>query len=117
MDIKVIGHGGQTNLNGEANSVEEFQGNKDVAMDKTQGDEKKIHDEEEVKDAVNKLNKFLQHDNTHAEYSVHKKFKTIMIKIIDDRTDEVVMEVPPEKILNMVAKMCELNGIVFDKTV
>ena len=79
---------------------------------------KNKNNEREIKKAVEKLNRFLEGDNAHAVYEVHDKFKSdIIIKIIDDRTKEVLMEVPPKKILDMVAKMCELVGVMFDKKV
>ncbi|MGL4773763.1 MAG: flagellar protein FlaG [Clostridium sp.] len=65
--------------------------------------------------ALSKLNKFLEDDNAYAEYSVHDKFPDVMIKVIDSKTKEVLMEVPPKKILDMVAKLCEMAGVVFDK--
>lgn len=71
--------------------------------------------EEEIVKAVDKLNKFLQDDNTSAEYTVHEVFGDVMIKIIDNDTKEVLMEVPPKKILDLVAKMCELAGVLVDK--
>ena len=78
--------------------------------------EKKDNKEEDVKKAVDKLNKFLDDNGTYAEYSVHEKFKeVIMIKIIDKKTKEVIREIPPKKILDMVAKMCEMVGILIDK--
>lgn len=76
---------------------------------------KKQYTEKDIEKAVNKLNNFLEDENTHAEYEVHDKLNTLMIKIIDNNSKEVLMEVPPEKILDMVAKLCELVGVVFDK--
>jgi flagellar protein FlaG len=70
---------------------------------------------EDVKNAVDKLNKFLEDNNTRAVYEVHDKFKDIMIKIVDNNTEEVLLEVPPKKILDMVATMCEIVGILIDK--
>ncbi|MBU3135996.1 flagellar protein FlaG [Clostridium gasigenes] len=75
----------------------------------------KGYKEEDIAKAIDKLNKFLQEDNTRAEYSVHEVLGDIMIKIIDNDTQEVLMEVPPKKILDLVAKMCELAGILVDK--
>lgn len=75
----------------------------------------KGYKEEDVAKAVDKLNKFLQEDNTTAEYEVHEVFGDIMIKIVDNNTKEVLMEVPPKKILDLVAKMCEMAGVVVDK--
>lgn len=71
--------------------------------------------EVDVKKAVDKLNKFLEDDKTHAVYEVHSKFKDLMIKIVDDKTGDVVLEIPPKKILDMIAKMCEMVGVMVDK--
>ena len=40
-----------------------------------------------------------------------------MIKIVDDDTGDVIAEIPPKKILDTVAKMCELIGVLIDKKV
>lgn len=70
---------------------------------------------EEVTKAVDKLNKFLEGESVHAEYAVHEKLGDVMIKIVDNKTKEVILEVPPKKILDMVAKMLETVGILLDK--
>lgn len=73
-------------------------------------------DEDSLKKAVEKLNSFLSDNNTYAEYKAHDKFNNaIMITIRDSKTKEVIKEVPPKKILDMVAKMCEMVGILIDK--
>lgn len=72
--------------------------------------------DENLKKSVDKLNKFIDDEGAYAEISTHDKFKhDIMIKIIDKKTKEVIMEVPPKKIIDMVARMCEIAGVVFDK--
>ncbi|MPM73993.1 putative protein YvyC [bioreactor metagenome] len=71
--------------------------------------------EKEVEKSVEKLNKFLEDEKVHVEYEVHDKLNQLMIKIIDDNTKEVIQELPPKKILDMVAKMCEMVGILIDK--
>lgn len=71
--------------------------------------------EKEIGKSVEKLNKFLEDEKVHVEYEVHDKLNQLMIKIIDDDTKEVIQELPPKKILDMVAKMCEMVGILMDK--
>lgn len=71
----------------------------------------------EIDDAVNKLNERLKSEETYAEYSVHEKFGDIMIRIVSKDTKEVLLEVPPKKILDYVARMCENSGIMLDKKV
>lgn len=71
--------------------------------------------EKEIQDAFIKMNRFLQQNKTHAEYRVHDKLKNvIMIKIVDDNTGDVVTEIPPKRIMDMVAKMCEKIGVIVD---
>lgn len=70
---------------------------------------------EQLDRTIKKLNKFLEDESVHAEYSVHKELGTTIIKIVDDDTKKVIMELPSEKILNMVASMCEQFGLIDKK--
>lgn len=88
---------------------------KDETKNINNPDSKKDYNEQDLKKAVNKLNKFLEDDNTRAEYSYHKVLGTLMIKIIDQDTKKVLLEVPPKKILDMVASMCQEFGIIDKK--
>lgn len=124
MELRSIGQGGQVNIDtvksidkgNSTNSVDaKYQDVNNTNRELPVASKTKDVDEKAVKKAVDKLNKFLEDDRTHAEYEVHDKLKDIMIKIVDDKTGEVIQEIPPKKILDMVAKMCEMVGIIFDK--
>jgi flagellar protein FlaG len=115
MQLKVTGQGGQNNLKTDGYEIALNQNNMEVAKDVKQYDKEEELNKNDLKKAVKKLNNFLVDESSHAEYSVHDKFNTIIIKIVDDKTKKVIMELPSEKILDMVAKMCELVGVVFDK--
>ncbi|ABK61100.1 flagellar protein FlaG [Clostridium novyi] len=74
--------------------------------------------EKDVQNAISKLNKFLQGENTHLEYERHEVFKSqFVVKIIDNQTKKVIKEIPPKKILDMVAEICRLAGVIVDKKV
>lgn len=68
-----------------------------------------------VSEAVGKLNKALEGTNRRMEYSVYERTNEIMIKVIDEATGEVIREVPPKKILDMVANMMEMAGLIVDE--
>lgn len=73
--------------------------------------------EEELINAIEKANKeFIVYDRKF-EFSIHEETKEIMIKVIDASNNEVIREIPPEKILDMVAKMWELAGLIVDEKV
>lgn len=64
---------------------------------------------------IEKANDAIIIANRRFEYSIHEKTKEIMVKVIDADTDEVIREIPPEKILDMIAKIWELAGIIVDE--
>lgn len=117
MNLKVSNQGGSENLNLEMVTNKEVQVKSIDKSDKSTNETKDKYNKSQVDKAIKRLNHFLTDDKTHAEYSVHKDLNRIMIKIIDDETDEVILEVPPENLVDMVAKMCELAGVLVDKKV
>lgn len=79
--------------------------------------EEKRYSEEEVIDFIEKANdQFVAYDRKF-EFSIHEKTKQIMIKILDSVTNEVIREIPPEKVLDMVAGLMEMAGIIVDEKI
>lgn len=79
--------------------------------------EEKQFSEQDVINIIEKANKeFITYDRKF-EFSIHEATKQIMVKIIDVTTDEVIRELPPEKVLDMVAAIWEAVGIIVDRKV
>lgn len=68
-----------------------------------------------VIDAIEKANKAIMGANKRFEFSIHESTKEIVVKVIDTDTNDIIREIPNEKILDMVAKMCEMAGILVDE--
>ncbi len=68
---------------------------------------------EQLKKAVEQLNKSMPH--SEAIFGFHEETNRVMIKIVDKDTKEVIKELPPEKTLDMIAKVWELAGILVDE--
>ena len=73
--------------------------------------------QDDIMQAVKQANKVLEGTNRRIEYSIHEKTNTIMVKVIDTTTAEIIHEIPPEKILNLIAKLWELAGLIVDEKV
>lgn len=71
--------------------------------------------EEQLIKAIEKANKALEGIATSFEFSIHEKTKQIMVKVIEKESGKLVREIPPEKILDMVASMCEKAGLLIDE--
>lgn len=68
---------------------------------------------EQIRKAVEKLNKNLS--DSEAVFGIHEDTNRVTIKIVDKSTKEVLKELPPEKTLDMIAKVWELAGILIDE--
>jgi flagellar protein FlaG len=121
MEVRSVGQGGQQKLEAGGGLEKNVQISNSGASEKIKVDDNrnignKDIKEKDLRDAVDKLNKFLEDNGTRAEYEYHDKLKhDLMIRIVDVKSGEVVQEVPPKKILDMVAKMMEMVGVLFDK--
>lgn len=73
--------------------------------------------EEQLIKAIDRAVKALEGPNTTFEVSVHKQTNSIMVKVLNKNTGELIREIPPEKTLDLVAKMMEFAGILVDERV
>ena len=65
---------------------------------------------EQLKKAVEQLKKG-QLENSEAVFGFHEATNRVTIKIVDKKTKEVIKELPPEKTLDMIAKVWEMAGL------
>lgn len=68
---------------------------------------------EKIRKAVEQLNKNMPH--SEAVYGFHDDTNRVTIKIVDKDTKEVIKELPPEKTLDMIARVWELAGLLVDE--
>ena len=68
---------------------------------------------EQIKEAVDKMNKKME--NSEAVFGIHEGTNRITIKIVDKDSKKVIKELPPEKTLDMIAKVWEMAGILVDE--
>jgi len=120
MNIQGMSQGGQVNCN-----VSEVKGDNNPVIAQTQTQIQTQVEQEtngfteltknSVENLTKKLDNVVSDYGVHAEYEMHDKLKDVMIRIIDDKTGDVISELPPKKILDMIAKFCEMAGIIVDK--
>lgn len=77
------------------------------------GYEQQMPTNEQLKKAVEEINK--KANNASAVFGVHEDTNRITIKIIDKESKEVIKEFPPEKTLDMIAKVWEMAGLMVDE--
>lgn len=80
----------------------------------SQADLMRQKENEKIKKAIEDLNKKAS-SNCVARYGIHDETNRVTIKIVDKDTDKVIKELPPEKTLDMIAKVWEMAGILVDE--
>lgn len=77
---------------------------------KLQNQEQAIQDLQKTIDAI-------QGPQKAFEISVHQETHAIMIKVKNKETGDLIREVPSEKVLDALAKLMEVTGLIVDKKV
>lgn len=66
-----------------------------------------------IKEAVEEMNKKMA--NSEAQFGIHEATNRVTIKIVDKQTKEVIKELPPEKTLDMIARIWDMAGLLVDE--
>ena len=72
-----------------------------------------ISENSQIRKAVDENNK--KAHNSEAVFGIHDATNRVTIKIVDKDTKKVLKEYPPEKTLDMIAKVWEMAGLLVDK--
>ena len=72
-----------------------------------------ISENSPIRKAVDEINK--KAHNSEAVFGIHEATNRVTIKIVDKDTKKVLKEYPPEKTLDMIAKVWEMAGLLVDQ--
>lgn len=77
---------------------------------------KREYTKEELQAAVDKTNKLLFSSNiTNLRFEIHEGTGKTMVKVVDTTSDEVIREIPSEKLLDYEAGMEKLVGKIINE--
>lgn len=68
-----------------------------------------------IDSTMSDINSKIKMSNTQLQYSIDEETQRISIKVIDQDTDKVIREIPPEETLEAIKKIWEIAGIIVDK--
>jgi flagellar protein FlaG len=88
-----------------------------VQKPKEAGKEQEEHLFERLEEKLKQLNETVEIFHKKIHFQIHEKTNRIMVQVIEKATDEVISEIPPEKILDLVARIEEMIGIIVDQKV
>ncbi|MBE4907049.1 flagellar protein FlaG [Bacillus luteolus] len=86
-------------------------------ISKKETDDKQKISKESVQDIIDSMNDFLQPTQTSLKFQLHEKLQEYYVSIVDNKTQEVVREIPSKKLLDVYAAMTEFVGLMVDKKI
>jgi flagellar protein FlaG len=73
------------------------------------------YDKAILKENIDKLNKVMLTVNPRFEFKLHEETNRILVRVWDTETNELIKEIPPEQILDIVASIREMVGLLIDR--
>ncbi len=88
-------------------------------QDKVLGREQKVLEwensyMEDLQDAVEKVNITADTFSVGLRFRIHEGSERVMVQIVNLRENEVIKEIPPERLLNVVAQIQNIIGLFVD---
>lgn len=82
----------------------------------TSSEEEKTN-KEKLEVAVKSLNEFLELNKHTSKFVLHEGLGKYFVQLIDPKTEKVVKEIPPRKLLDAFYEMQKLAGVIVDEKV
>ena len=68
-------------------------------------------------EAVEAVNEFLKLEKRSAQFVLHEGLDKYYVRLVDAETEEVVKEIPPERLLDAFYEMQKLAGMIVDEKI
>lgn len=87
----------------------------DVEVEKEKEKGQALDQNSQIQKVVDEINKSASGMQTEVIFGIHDDTNRVTIKIVDKKSKQVIKEFPPEKTLDMIAKVWEMAGIMVDE--
>ncbi|RJX20678.1 MAG: flagellar protein FlaG [Ammonifex sp.] len=82
-----------------------------------EGEKGKKPDSGQLEGVLGRLNLMLEMTWYDLHFRIHEATHEVMVQVVNRDTGEVLREIPPQRILDMVAEMMRLIGMMMDEKV
>ncbi len=80
------------------------------------GEEQEIS-KEKLEMAVKTVNEYLQINHSASKFIFHEGLEQYFVQVVDTKTEEIVKEIPPKKLLDAFYEMQKLIGMIVDEKI
>ena len=78
-------------------------------------EEQKSMLEEELQEMVQRINKVTGDMNISLQFELHEQSERWMVQVVDTLENEILKEIPPEKLLDLYGRIRDVIGMLIDE--
>lgn len=97
--------------------IQKVQAKKQAESVKAHEDGKEAISKEQLEKAVTTMNDFLEVQHKASKFVFHEGLDKYYVKLVDSKTEEVIKEIPPERLLDAFYEMQKLTGMIVDEKI
>lgn len=80
-------------------------------------DHESVVSKDRLKNITETINHFIEPIQTNLKFELHEELNEYYVTIVNPKTNEVIREIPPKKMLDMYAAMVGFMGLLVDEKV
>jgi len=74
-----------------------------------------LNPQKQLLSEISKANSQLKFRGTKCEFKYYEDVNRVAIKVLDQETNEVIREIPPEETIKLIQKLWEYAGLLYDE--
>ena len=82
-----------------------------------QQEEERSFLKEDLEESIEDINKAVEALHKDLRFQVHEKSERLMVEVIDLVKNEVIKEIPPRQLLDMLGRIREMVGLIIDEKI
>lgn len=83
----------------------------------TNFESKDTNSKEQLEQAVTMMNDLLDNQKKTSKFVFHEGLDKYYVKLVDSETEEIIKEIPPERLLDAFYEMQKLAGMIVDEKI
>lgn len=104
------------NVSLTANQVSTTTENNNQSSNNSETDKKPFaNPQKQIQSEISKANSQLKIRNTKCEFKYYDDINRVAIKVLDSETNEIIREIPPEDAIELIQKLWEFAGLLYDE--
>ncbi len=72
---------------------------------------------ENLEKAIDSIGEFLHLDHKQSKFVLHEGLNRYFVRLVNSETEEIIKEIPPEKLLDAFYEMQKLAGMIVDEKI